>query len=179
MSFADLALIVLAEKSSLLRDNPGGPFSLARTQMAVWSWVVFGACFFLFVMTWDPGVDIPVSMLGLLGISATTYVAAALVDRSGATTPTRAPSKGFWKDICGSEGVSLHRIQIIAWTVVLVFVFIVQVFTKLAIPVFDPTLLGLLGLSAGTYVGFKFPENQTPAATSATPDAAKTATAGG
>lgn len=174
-----IALIVLAQKSSLLRDNPGGPFSLARTQMAVWSWVLLSAYFFLFVMTWDPGVDIPVSMLGLLGISATTYVAATLVDRSGAATPTRAASKGFWKDICGSEGVSLHRIQIIAWTVVLVFVFIVQVFTKLAIPVFDPTLLGLLGVSAGTYVGFKFPENQTPAATPATPDAAKTATAGG
>ena len=82
-------------------------------------------------------------------------------------------------DISGGEGVSLHRVQIIGWTVVLVFVFTVQVFTKLSIPDFNPTLLGLLGLSAGTYVGFKFPENQTPAATPATPDAAKTATAGG
>ncbi len=173
-----IGLIVLMRKSSLLRDNPGGPFSLARTQMAVWSWVLISAYFFLFVMTWDPAVDIPLSMLGLLGISATTYVAATLVDRSGPTSPKREPSKGFWMDICGSEGVSLHRIQIIAWTVVLVFVFIVQVFTKLAIPDFNPTLLGLLGLSAGTYVGFKFPENQTPPAVSATP-AAKTATVGG
>jgi hypothetical protein len=172
-----IGLCVLARKSSLLRDNPGGPYSLARTQMAVWSWALISAYFFLFVMSWDPAVDIPVSMLGLLGISATTYVAATLVDRSGSATP-RPVSKGFLTDISGGEGVSLHRIQIIAWTVVLVFVFTLQVFTKLSIPDFNPTLLGLLGLSAGTYVGFKFPENQTPAATPATP-AAKTATAGG
>ena len=171
-------LIILSRRSSLLRDNPGGPYSLARTQMAIWSWLLVNAYFFLFVMTWDPAVDIPTSMLGLLGISATTYVAAALVDRSDGTAapPT---SKGFWKDISGSSGVQLHRIQIIAWTVVLAFVFIVRIFTKLSIPDFNPTLLGLLGLSAGTYVGFKFPENQTPASTPATPPAAKTATAGG
>jgi len=163
MCFSLAGLIILARRSTLLRDTPGGPFSLARTQMAIWSWLLVNAYFFLFVMTWDPAVDIPTSMLGLLGISATTYVAAALVDRSdGTSAPPK--SKGFWKDISGSSGVQLHRIQIIAWTVVLAFVFIVKIFTKLSIPDFNPTLLGLLGLSAGTYVGFKFPENQSPAA---------------
>jgi len=172
-------LIVLARKSSLLRDAANGPFSLARTQMAVWSWLLLNAYFFLFIMTWDPAVDIPTSMLGLLGISATTYVAAALVDRSDGTAAP-AVSKGFWKDICGSDGVQLHRIQIIAWTVVLAFVFIARIFTKLSIPDFNPTLLGLLGMSAGTYVGFKFPENQTSAGNAATaPAAAKGAAAGG
>jgi hypothetical protein len=178
MCFSLVGLIILSRRSSLLRDNPGGPYSLARTQMAIWSWLLVNAYFFLFVMTWDPAVDIPTSMLGLLGISATTYVAAALVDRNDGTS-TPPTSKGFWKDISGSSGVQLHRIQIIAWTVVLGFVFIVRIFTKLSIPDFNPTLLGLLGLSAGTYVGFKFPENQTPPATPATPPAAKTAAAGG
>jgi len=178
MCFSLVGLIILARKSSLLRDNPGGPYSLARTQMATWSWLLVNAYFFLFVMTWDPAVDIPTSILGLLGISATTYVAAALVDRSDGTSPPPT-SKGFWKDISGSSGVQLHRIQIIAWTVVLAFVFIVRIFTKLSIPDFNPTLLGLLGLSAGTYVGFKFPENQTTASTPAPPPAAKTAAAGG
>jgi len=172
-------LIVLARKSSLLRDTANGPFSLARTQMAVWSWLLLNAYFFLFIMTWDPAVDIPTSMLGLLGISATTYVAAALVDRSDGTSAP-AGSKGFWKDICGSDGVQLHRIQIIAWTAVLAFVFIARIFTKLSIPDFNPTLLGLLGMSAWTYVGFKFPENQTSAGNAApAPAAAKGAAAGG
>lgn len=170
MCFSLAGLIILSRRSSLLRDTPGGPYSLARTQMAIWSWLLVNAYFFLFVMTWDPAVDIPTSMLGLLGISATTYVAAALVDRSDGTA-TPPISKGFWKDISGSSGVQLHRIQIIAWTVVLGFVFIVRIFTKLSIPDFNPTLLGLLGLSAGTYVGFKFPENQTPASTPAQPAA--------
>ena len=173
-----VGLIILARRSTLLKDNPGGPYSLARTQMAIWSWLLVNAYFFLFVMTWDPAVDIPTSMLGLLGISATTYVAAALVDRSDGTSPLPT-SQGFWKDISGSTGVQLHRMQIIAWTVVLAFVFIVRIFTKLSIPDFNPTLLGLLGLSAGTYVGFKFPENQTPAATPAAPPAAKAAAGGG
>jgi len=170
MGFTLVGLIILARRSSLLRDNTGGPFSLARTQMAIWSWLLVNAYFFLFVMTWDPAVDIPTSMLGLLGISATTYVAAALVDRNDGTSLPPA-SKGFWKDISGSSGVQLHRIQIIAWTVVLAFVFVVRIFTKLSIPDFNPTLLGLLGLSAGTYVGFKFPENQTPASTQTHPAA--------
>jgi len=165
-----VGLIIMARRSSLLRDNPGGPYSLARTQMAIWSWLLVNAYFFLFVMTWDPAVDIPTSMLGLLGISATTYVAAALVDHNDGTS-TPPASKGFWKDISGSSGVQLHRIQIIAWTVVLAFVFIVRIFTKLSIPDFNPTLLGLLGLSAGTYVGFKFPENQSPASTQTQPAA--------
>jgi uncharacterized RDD family membrane protein YckC len=178
MCFTLVGLIILARKSALLRDNPGGPYSLARTQMAIWSWLLVNAYFFLFVMTRDPAVDIPTSILGLLGISSTTYLAAALVDRSDGTS-TPPTSKGFWKDISGSSGVQLHRIQIIAWTVVLAFVFILRIFAKLSIPDFNPTLLGLLGLSAGTYVGFKFPENQKPASTPATPPAAKTAAAGG
>ena len=164
------ALIVLGWKSEILKDYSGGPFSLARTQMAVWSWLLLSGYFFLFVMFRDASVDIPASMLGLFGISASTYVGAVLVDHSNGSTDGK--SKGFWMDICGpDQGVQLHRIQIIAWTMVLGFVFIVRVFTKLSIPDFNPTLLGLLGLSAGTYVGFKFPENQAPATVAAPPAA--------
>lgn len=156
-------LVVLGRRSSVLKDFAGGPFSLARTQMAVWTWLTVSSYFFLFVMWWDSQVPIPTSILGLLGISASTYMAAALVDRTGSNTPP-AVSRGFLKDICGGDqGVQLHRIQIIAWTVVLAFAYVMNILTKLSIPDFNPTLLGLLGLSAGTYVGFKFPENQTPA----------------
>jgi uncharacterized RDD family membrane protein YckC len=153
-------VLVLGRKTSLLRDYGGGPFSLARTQMAVWTWLLLNAYFFLFIMTWDPAVDIPTSILGLLGISSTTYLAAVLVDHN---KTAKGSSQGFWKDICGSDNIELHRIQIIAWTVVLAFVFVVRIFTKLSIPDFNPTLLGLLGMSAGTYVGFKFPENKSSA----------------
>jgi hypothetical protein len=44
------------------------------------------------------------------------------------------------------------------WTVVLGFVFAVAVYQSLAMPDFSATLLGLMGISAGTYVGFKIPD---------------------
>ena len=111
-----IALIVLAKKSSLLRDTPGGPFSLARTQMAIWSWVLLSAYFFLFVMTWDPGVDIPVSMLGLLGISATTYVAAYARRPlwsyvADARAKQRLLEGHFWRRRRGVTSYSDHRMD--------------------------------------------------------------------
>jgi hypothetical protein len=120
----------------------------------------------------DPAVDIPTSILGLLGISSTTYLAAVLVDHNNTA---KASSQGFWKDISGGDNVELHRLQIIAWTVVLAFVFVVRIFTKLSIPDFNPTLLGLLGMSAGTYVGFKFPENKSSTEPAAAPKDAEPA----
>jgi len=82
-------VLVLGRKTSLLRDYSDGPFSLARTQMAVWTWLLLNAYFFLSIMTWDPAVDIPTSILGLLGISSTTYLAAVLVDQNNTA---KAPS---------------------------------------------------------------------------------------
>ncbi len=47
------------------------------------------------------------------------------------------------------------------WTVSLGLVFIVGVYQKLAMPEFDATLLALMGISSGVYLGFKIPEKQT------------------
>ena len=68
-------------------------------------------------------------------------------------------SKGFFKDILSdASGVSFHRFQIFAWTIVLAFIFILEVLAYLEMPEFSTTLLGLMGVSSGTYIGFKFPE---------------------
>ena len=78
-----------------------------------------------------------------------------------ANTPRPATSRsaGLLRDLfCDGEGVSFHRFQIIAWTIVLGIVFLKAVNSDLAMPDFDATLLGLMGLSSGTYIGFKFPE---------------------
>lgn len=76
-------------------------------------------------------------------------------------TPTVSASKGWLTDLfCDGDGVSFHRFQMIIWTIVLGVVFVQAVHRQLAMPDFDPTLLGLMGLSSGTYVGFKFPEKQ-------------------
>ena len=59
------------------------------------------------------------------------------------------------------NGVTFHRFQIVVWTVVLGLIFIYSVWTSLTMPQFSDTLLALMGISAGTYVGFKIPERQT------------------
>lgn len=70
-------------------------------------------------------------------------------------------SAGFLRDILSdSSGYSFHRFQIFAWTIVLGIIFISSVYNNLTMPEFSTTLLGLMGLSAGTYIGFKFPEQK-------------------
>lgn len=70
-------------------------------------------------------------------------------------------SQGFLRDILSDgSGYSFHRFQIFAWTIVLGIIFISSVYNNLTMPEFSPTLLGLMGLSAGTYIGFKFPEQK-------------------
>ena len=70
-------------------------------------------------------------------------------------------SEGFWKDLLTDvDGISLHRFQIVVWTLVLGFIFLVSVYKTLAMPEFGGTLVALMGISAGTYIGFKFPEKQ-------------------
>jgi len=70
-------------------------------------------------------------------------------------------SNGFLRDILSdSSGYSFHRFQIFAWTIVLGIIFLSSVYNDLTMPEFSPTLLGLMGLSAGTYIGFKFPEQK-------------------
>jgi hypothetical protein len=78
-------------------------------------------------------------------------------------TPSAAAgvSKGFLRDILSdSSGYSFHRFQIFAWTIVLGIIFISSVYNNLTMPEFSATLLGLMGISSGTYIGFKFPENK-------------------
>src|SRR5205823_10196223 len=56
--------------------------------------------------------------------------------------------------------ISFHRFQIFVWTLILGIIFVVNVYNELAMPEFSATLLGLLGVSAGTYIGFKLPESK-------------------
>ena len=68
-------------------------------------------------------------------------------------------SRGFLRDILSDgDGYSFHRFQIFAWTIVLGIIFVSTVYNNLTMPAFSATLLGLMGMSSGTYIGFKFPE---------------------
>lgn len=59
-----------------------------------------------------------------------------------------------------AEGMAFHRFQIVVWTLIMVFLFCVGVYQTLKMPEFSSTMLALMGISAGTYLGFKIPEKQ-------------------
>ncbi len=137
------------------------PYSLGRCQMAWWTFLVVGAFIFIFLITRSYDT-VNSTSLALLGISAGTFLGAAAIDAGGPDVRKPSPpSEGFFNDILSdATGQSFHRFQMVIWTVVLSVIFAVSVWRRLSMPDFSPTLLGLLGISAGTYLGFKFPEQK-------------------
>ncbi|WEF34535.1 hypothetical protein [Pseudoduganella chitinolytica] len=160
-----VAFILLARRSDVLRDpgplpGPGRrkPYSLARTQGAVWFGVVLAAYLFIGMITGDYATTITPTVLALMGISAGTVIGSSLIDHPPGTEQVTETvgSRGWLADILSDRyGVSFHRFQMASWTLVLAIVFIQQVYRDLAMPDFDITLLGLMGISAGTYLGLK------------------------
>jgi hypothetical protein len=70
-------------------------------------------------------------------------------------------SRGFFQDLLTDEnGVTVYRLQTLVWNVALAGIFIYEVIAMKTMPQFSATLLGLLGISNGTYLGFKMPEVQ-------------------
>ncbi|MGA2812177.1 MAG: hypothetical protein ABSG16_12305 [Candidatus Acidiferrum sp.] len=210
-------LVYLAATTGLLRNTGSpeqtadSPFSLGLVQMAFWFCLSLAAYVYICLATEQ--VHVPMgSVLGLLGISSTTGLAAVFVDRqknaasdklaaesdvlaartsstaAAGITPgcaaddtllrwqyrlaqvraelARAPgeagaatTQGFLNDILNDgDGISFHRFQIVVWTVVLGAVFVWSVYRNITMPEFDASLLTLMGVSSGTYVGFKFAE---------------------
>lgn len=147
-----VALIAAATRTAMLRE--GRHYSLARAQMAWWFFVIVVSYTFIWIVTGDRDT-IPPSVLGLMGISsATAVVAAALPKRE---EEAAAESRG-WRDLVSDEnGIALDRLQVVVWTVILSGVFVTSVVWDLSMPEFNTTLLALMGISAGTYVGFKLP----------------------
>ena len=215
-----IATILYARNSDMLRDGPGvdgvrQTYSLARVQMAWWFVLIVVAFVLIWVVTGDRDT-ISVSLLGLMGISAATALAAVAITPRGeeraaaerdrltqvkaaaaanieqldaeiaatvdATAKARLealrvaaqkdiddanvalaqvrnyyPSKNLWTDVVTDDrgSVALDRFQIVVWTIVLGGIFIASVMWELTMPEFSATLLATMGISSGTYVGFK------------------------
>jgi hypothetical protein len=71
--------------------------------------------------------------------------------------------KQFLTDILSdADGISIHRFQLLAWTLVLTVIFAREVWEHLGMPDFDGNLLALQGISSATYVGLKMAEPSVP-----------------
>jgi hypothetical protein len=164
----------LAAKSDMLRDYGATPvgggakaYSLARVQAAVWFFLTLASYAFIGLITGDYDSTITGTVLALMGISAGTALGSSLIDAdpktgaagaaAAAAGPPPAPATaGFLRDVLSDDhGVNFHRFQMFAWTLVLGIIFLHEVWANLAMPQFNGTLLGLLGISSGTYLGLK------------------------
>lgn len=58
------------------------------------------------------------------------------------------------------HGPTLHRFQVVVWTLGLGAAFVFSCFTHPTMPVFSNELLALMTISGGAYAGFKMPERQ-------------------
>lgn len=232
---AIVLFVWLAIKSDMLRDAGPQPegvdaqkslnrktFSLGRTQMAFWFFLVIASYVFIWMVTDVYSILTP-SVLTLIGISTATAMSTTVIDgnkrkqafkeletlnnemdkldneinslnleiqkdpapekpdelKKGLAdkntglarlvakigdlekTVKLLASEGFFEDILSdANGISFHRFQIAGWTLVLGIIFIASVYRVLSMPDFDTQLLALMGISSGTYIGFKFPEKQ-------------------
>jgi hypothetical protein len=180
-------LVILAAKTTMLRDTrgdltafsqPPAPFSLAKCQVAFWFALILGCFLGLLFVTQDFNNIVTPQSLTLLGISGLTAVGASSIDafKGGSSPPTatdplvvsddpeREPPEhlSFWKDLMTDDsGWVFHRVQIVIWTLILGMVSLWSAYSKLALPEFDQSLLILMGISSGLYLGLKFPEKQT------------------
>ncbi|MGA8809298.1 MAG: hypothetical protein WB973_15615 [Thermoanaerobaculia bacterium] len=175
-------LIHLCRNTSLIRSgthpvSSERPYSLSLFQMTFWFFLVIAAYVFMWLIN-DELDTITDSVLGLIGIGAATALGAALIDKNKTAPLPDEPggrSKGFLNDVMSDPtGISLHRFQMFVWTIVLGVIFIGSVYKNLEMPEFSATLLGLMGISSGTYLGFKVPEKQgsdtPPGATTPSPE---------
>jgi hypothetical protein len=152
------ALAIVARYTGLLRDaGASTSFSLARCQMALWLVLITGSFIYIWFVTGEYNGIVTTDALMLLGISATTGLAAVAMG-----TPQNvvaATSEGMLSDLMNDgTGPTLHRIQIVIWTLLLAAVFLWQVYATFRFPKFDLNLLIMMGISGGFYLGFKAKE---------------------
>jgi len=75
------------------------------------------------------------------------------------TAPFR--TQGWFRDmVTDVDGTALHRLQAVAWSLLIGAAFVYVTFKSGAMPQLDDNLLGVMGISGAGYVGFKYNETQ-------------------
>jgi len=185
LAIVSIIVIIISSKTCLLRDvvvhhdafhadaaqqnnkDPKAPYSLARTQLAFWTVIIFSSfVYLLFRYHFTiPGLN-HVNLI-LLGIALGTTATGKIIDDSQKQNSPNLnqdyPSEGFLRDILSDKnGVSIHRLQNVLWTLIVGVIYIQFVATQSSLPdetVLTDNLLMLMGISTGAYVGLKTMEN--------------------
>jgi hypothetical protein len=175
--------LALALFSNILRDivndpvlkqqvqsaNCFPPFSLSRTQLAIWITII--ASFYVHGVLWNHCSfigPINTTALILMGISAGTFATGAIIDtieiQQGVPRNQNQLSSGnFFVDILSdSQGISIQRFQNLIWTIVAIIIYFYSYNNNVSndcLPTLEPTLLALTGISSATYLTLKTREN--------------------
>ncbi|MCC3160446.1 hypothetical protein LJ737_24630 [Hymenobacter sp. 15J16-1T3B] len=176
--FLALGIIALAHRSALLRTGKEGeltsagvaldsmqrPFSLAKTQLAWWTFIIMSCYLVIYCVTGEM-TNISMTTLSLLGISAGTAGLSGLIGMGGdvgkALPGGPEVSHGWMTDILSdSNGVSIHRLQKVVITVLLGYFFVRTVYKTVALPEWNNNETLLLAISSATYLGLKWQENK-------------------
>ncbi|HVD99086.1 MAG TPA: hypothetical protein VNB90_12840 [Cytophagaceae bacterium] len=163
-----ILFILLVKKTGIIRDDNTnehkGTYSLSRAQLAFWTFIIVFSFLYVYAVTGEI-TPITSSTLVLLTVSMTTTAGAKVIDSSKNPehVDKNAKSEEFFKDIISDQnGVSIHRFQMVVWTLILGAFFLRSVMINLAMPQIDDSMLILMGISSGTYLGLKIPEKSTP-----------------
>ncbi len=142
------------------------PLSMGRLQMSIWFFIIIASFVFLWCATGSiAGVSSTAFIL--MGISGGTTAVSCFISSKqewdarvrSAASPNRSRLANWVIDLLSDEhGPTIHRFQMLAWTLVLGVVFVHDVITDYSMPVFSNEVLGLMGISSGVYVGFKMKE---------------------
>jgi hypothetical protein len=147
----------LVKKTDLIRiTDKKSRYSLGLAQLLFWVFLIAIAFIYIWITTTEM-YPITGSVLVLLTISLSTSGGARLVDKARDPNRIFEPSDGhFFKDIISDDtGYSVHRVQMVIWTVILGIIFIHEVVVEQQMPQFDSNLLLLMGISSTGYVGLK------------------------
>ncbi len=164
----------LQRKSKWKLTNTNAPFNLTKVQFGLWTVIISSVYIYLSLFKGDcADAGINKTALVLMGIFAGTAVASTFIDKNeindNRPRHQNRPSQGFFIDILSdANGISLHRFQNFAWTLIAVIVYLYKVSlikTGCDLPELSDTLLALTGISSATYLVMKTKENDPPAVT--------------
>lgn len=151
--------------------STNAPFSLTKVQFGVWTVIISSVYIYLSLFKGDcAAAPINKTALMLMGIFAGTAVASSFIDKNeiGDNRPRHqnGPSQGFFIDILSDDnGISIHRFQNFAWTLIAITVYIYKVSLVRSgcdLPELSDTLLALTGISSATFLALKSKENDPP-----------------
>lgn len=160
--FLLLVFYRLGKKTNLLKTGirEDSSYSLSLTQFAFWTVIIFTSYFYLWMVNFELA-KIPSSSLVLLGITTATTASSRTIDLKMRNKKGKKASNHFIQDLLteGEIGYSVHRCQLVLVTLMFGLFYMVSVIRLQELPIFDESLLWLIGISSGTFVGIKSVES--------------------